>query len=167
MDATPAERAELWRLLFITTTAVLNTVEAELKAAEDLTLLDIGCLFALASAGDGGRSMGALAELFAVDPSVITYRIKRLEGRGVVVRQPRPDNRRIVHAYLTPAGREHLRRARGVLLTSADRHFFAHLAAGSTDALRRSFSALLTAQQAGRGVSAPQTQPEPPGCAPG
>lgn len=111
--------------------------------------------------------MGALAELFTVDPSVITYRIKRLEGRGVVVRHPRPDNRRIVHAYLTTAGRNHLRRARGVLLNSADRHFFAHLAAGSTDALRRSFSALLTAQQAGRGVSAPPTQPEPPGCAPG
>ncbi len=145
-----AERARVWRLLFITMTHLLNAVESDLKTSDDLTLIDIGCLFALNTAGESGASMGSLAALYAVDPSVITYRIQRLERRQAVVRRVNPGNRRYTQAHLTEDGRALLRRARAHLLTSADRHFFDHLGDAPARSITDVLGPLLAAQQAGR-----------------
>lgn len=150
MDASAADRPGLWRLLFITMINLLNTVEADLKDADDLTLIDIGSLFALAAAGTKGAPMGSLAALFAVDPSVITYRVKRLEGRGLVSRKISADNRRFTHAVITQEGKLLLRQARSHLLASADEHFFSHLDLAATDALPGILEPLLAAQQQSR-----------------
>lgn len=150
MESAGSDRAAAWRPLFITMTHVLNTVEGELKQAEDLTLIDIGCLFALSSAGPGGAPMGSLAAIFAVDPIVITYRVKRLEGRGLVRREVDADNRRVTNAQLTDDGATALRRARRRLLGSADEHFFAHLDVDAPALLGTVLQPLLAAQQAAR-----------------
>ena len=148
MEIPPGERAELWRLLFITMIRLLNTVEADLKRHADLTLLDIGCLFALANAGRDGRSMGSLAALFGVDPSVITYRARRLESQGLATREADPGNRRFVRLQLTDHGRRALRQARQQLLSSADDHFFAYLQPADLSPLRHVLGVLHSAQHA-------------------
>lgn len=147
METSDADRANAWRLLFITMINVLNTVEADLKDTDDLTLIDIGCLFALNTSGAAGAPMGSLAALYAVDPSVITYRIKRLEARGMVTREVNPDNRRFTHASITEDGRRLLRAARRRLLASADEHFFQHLPASAPNTVLRLLRPLLAAQQ--------------------
>lgn len=156
MDTSEADRAGAWRLLFITMTHVLNSVESDLKASDDLTVIDIGCLFAVATSGGGGVSMGSLAALYAVDPSVITYRVKRLEARGAVTREVNTDNRRYTHVVITDDGRKLLRRARGHLLASADEHFFQHLRPSAPATLVRLLEPLLAAQQRERtGIADP------------
>lgn len=158
METSEAERARAWRLLFITMTHVLNSVETDLKATDELTVIDIGCLFAASSSGAAGVSMGALAALFAVDPSVITYRIKRLEARGAVSREVNTDNRRYTHVLITEDGKRLLRRARGHLLASADEHFFRHLPANAPAGLLSLLDPLLAAQQRDRAAIADPTR---------
>ena len=102
--------------------------------------------------------MGSLAALYAVDPSVITYRVKRLEARGAVTREINQDNRRYVHVVITDDGRRLLRRARGHLLSSADHHFFDHLAPSAPAALVGLLEPLLDAQQRDRSDLADPTR---------
>lgn len=144
------EQTAVWRLLFMSMINLLNTVEADVKAADDLTLIDMGCLFALNAARDSGLPMSSLAELMSVDPSVITYRVKRLEGRGLAEREVNQDNRRFVRARLTPAGRKLLRRARSHMLASADKNLFAHLEPGEVESLHQMLLSLRAAQDAQR-----------------
>lgn len=158
METTEADRARAWRLLFITMTHVLNTVETDLKATDDLTIIDIGCLFAVNTAGAAGVPMGSLAALYAVDPSVITYRIKRLEQRGAVSREVHPGNRRYIHVLITDEGRRLLRRARGHLLASADEHLFQHVDPTAPATLLQLFEPLLRAQQQERAQIADPTR---------
>ncbi|HEY0814685.1 MAG TPA: hypothetical protein VGE11_15525, partial [Pseudonocardia sp.] len=61
--------AALWRAVFISMINVLNTVETDVKTAQDLTLLDLGVLFSLVHV-EQGRPMGQIAAIFGVDPSV-------------------------------------------------------------------------------------------------
>lgn len=151
-----ADRARAWRMLFITMTHLLNAVETDLKASDDLTVIDIGCLFAVSASGPEGLPMGSLAALYAVDPSVITYRVKRLEARGAVTRAANPDNRRFVQVVITDRGRELLRRARGHMLSSADEHLFRHVSPSAPTTLLQLLTPLLAAQQGERsGIADP------------
>ncbi len=147
--------AALWRSVFISMIHVLNSVEAEVKSAQDLTLLDLGVLFALGHA-EQGRPMGQIAAIFGVDPSVITYRVKRMEAMGCVARTRSSTDRRLTHAVCTDTGRSRLRQARPVMLDSAHRHFLSALTPDNRPAVTDLFAALLAGQQqghAGPGVS--------------
>jgi DNA-binding MarR family transcriptional regulator len=50
--------------------------------------------------------MNALATTLACDSSNVTGLVDRLEARGLVCRQPDPDDRRVKHIVLTEAGRQ-------------------------------------------------------------
>jgi DNA-binding MarR family transcriptional regulator len=49
-------------------------------------------------------SMHELAQTLACDSSNVTGLVDRLEARGLVARVPNPDDRRVKHVVLTPAG---------------------------------------------------------------
>jgi DNA-binding MarR family transcriptional regulator len=49
--------------------------------------------------------MGKMGERLMVHPAAVTNAISRLEQRGLVQRQMSPDDRRVVLATITPAGR--------------------------------------------------------------
>lgn len=146
-DSVDTDEQALWRLLFMSMIHLLNTVETEVKASDGLTLLDVGMLFALGHAGDG-MPMGRVAALFGVDASVVTYRLKRLEARGLAQRVPSPVDRRITLARRTDAGQTALRVARASMLGSANTHFFAHVEPVQLPVLTEVFGALHTAQHA-------------------
>lgn len=140
----------LWRSLFLSIMPVLNRVESDVKAASDLTLLDVGILFALAHS-PGGRPMGQLAALFGVDPSVVTYRLGRLEKKKYAARAPSPADGRLIQATITEPGRRALRASRAAMLDSARERFFAHLEPADLPALEVAFSRLYEAQLASGG----------------
>jgi len=72
----------------------------------DLETWEFDVLSALRRAGEPYRlSPGALLTLTLVTSGTMTNRIDRLEEKGLVVRQPSPDDRRGVLVQLTPAGR--------------------------------------------------------------
>jgi DNA-binding MarR family transcriptional regulator len=139
------EEHALWRILFMSMIHLLNTVESDVKADSDLTLLDLGVLFALAHSEDG-RPMGHIAVLFGVDPSVITYRIRRMEDRGYATRSPSATDRRVTHARITDAGRDALRASRAAMLASTRTHLFAHLEPDDLPALHAAFTHLHAGQ---------------------
>ena len=51
-----------------------------------------------------GLSQRALAEILEVEPITVGRLVDRLEARGLVERQPDPDDRRIWRLHLLPAG---------------------------------------------------------------
>ena len=129
-----AFEAAIWRSVFGAFTVLFNAVEADVKAAADLSLTDMAVLFMIVHRPEG-VPMGRLAAELRVDPSVVTYRMKRLEGMGLARREPSPDDQRSILARETPATRPTMRSARAAMLDSAHRHLFGHLAGEQADAL--------------------------------
>ena len=135
----------LWRALFISMTRLLNSVEGEVKATHDLTLVDLGILLAL-SHHDDAVAMGSLAATFGVDPSVVTYRLKRLEARGLAIRTTGSSDRRFTFARSTPSGRAVMSDALRSMLESADRHLLSKLEPSEVPVLANVFIRLQETQ---------------------
>lgn len=142
------QRLALWRALFISMTRLLNTVEGDVKSKHDLTLLDLGILLLLSHREDAAP-MGSLAATFGVDPSVITYRLKRLEARGLALRTTGSGDRRFTFARSTPEGRALMPDALGSMLESAHRHLLAKLEPAEVPVLTTVFVRLQEMQQGG------------------
>ncbi|MDH3205767.1 MAG: MarR family transcriptional regulator [Gemmatimonadota bacterium] len=68
----------------------------------DLTVPQFGTLEALYHLGP--LSLGELADKLLVTGGNVTYVMDRLEGRGLVARYRSEEDRRVVHAKLTPEG---------------------------------------------------------------
>ena len=140
------EDLALWRPMFISMTRLLNRVEGDVKAAHDLTLLDLGILLALHHRDDA-VPMGSLAAIFGVDPSVITYRLKRLEARGLAKRTTGAGDRRFTFARSTPAGRVKLPDMLRSMLASARRNLLSKLEPAEVPVLAKVFIRLQEVQQ--------------------
>jgi len=68
----------------------------------------LGLLFVLHRFGEGGISLGRLAELQRVTPRNVTGLVDNLERDGLVERLPDADDRRSIRARLTQAGRDRI-----------------------------------------------------------
>jgi DNA-binding MarR family transcriptional regulator len=75
-------------------------------AKHDLSEGRMGVLFRLSKCGD--VPLGELADIMSMTPRNITGLVDHLEQDGLVERVPDVDDRRSVHARLTPAGRERI-----------------------------------------------------------
>lgn len=85
----------------------LDLARRQAFAAHALDLGEFDVLAALRRAGAPyALSPGQLATDTLVTSGTITNRIDRLEARGLVTREPDPDDRRGVRVLLTPAGRQ-------------------------------------------------------------
>ena len=92
-------------------TSVMRVQQLLLARVED-TLKPYGLTFAsyealrlLAFTRSGSLPMGKMGERLMVHPAAVTNAIARLEQRDLVARQMSPDDRRVVLATITPAGR--------------------------------------------------------------
>jgi DNA-binding MarR family transcriptional regulator len=92
-------------------TSVMRVQQLLLARVEDI-LKPYGLTFAayealrlLAFSRKGALPMGKMGERLMVHPAAVTNAISRLERRDLVQRQMSPDDRRIVLAAITPAGR--------------------------------------------------------------
>ncbi len=113
-------------------------LDAELKQTYDITHLDYGLLVQLDRHPAGCR-MSELAERFGVDPSVVTYRLGRMERRRLAERVKCPTDRRGVLARITPEGRALLAHAAPGHVESVRRLFLDHVDRQAYDALARVF----------------------------
>ena len=91
--------------------------------------------------------MGHLAGQFGTEASVITYRVNRLEERGLARRKRRETNRREVVARITRAGERLCDQMGPVHAASARQHFLDHIPRRDLAALADAFSHLYTAQR--------------------
>ncbi|WP_328595107.1 MarR family transcriptional regulator [Actinomadura macrotermitis] len=116
---------------------LLSRIEAVLKPY-GLTFAAYEALRLLAFSRTGTLPMGKMGVRLMVHPASVTNVIGRLEQRGLARRAPSPDDRRVVLASITPAGRELAEQATTALHDGefglAD--LTAEQAAGITEALR-------------------------------
>jgi DNA-binding MarR family transcriptional regulator len=92
-------------------TSVMRAQQILLAKVEDvlkpytLTFATYEALRLLAFTRSGTLPMGKMGTRLMVHPAAVTNAIARLEQRGLVERQMSPDDRRVVLATITPAGR--------------------------------------------------------------
>jgi DNA-binding MarR family transcriptional regulator len=84
---------------------------AELTAEHGLTVSDYGVLLRLDKAPDGRMRRTDLVDAMALTASGITRLLEGLHAAGLVDRVTCSNDRRVVYAVLTEAGREKLRAA--------------------------------------------------------
>lgn len=148
MDAFFAEEEmRAWVPFVISVLHLLSILDAELKDAFDLSHLDYGILMLLNQTSERRQRMSDLATAFGVDPSNITYRVRRMEARGLVERCTGTTDGRVVEARLTDEGLVLVRKAQIVHVQGARRHFLNHLEPQQLEVIANVFNTLLSIQQ--------------------
>jgi DNA-binding MarR family transcriptional regulator len=131
--------AETWLRIVQVHDRITHRVDSALHRQHDLSLTGFEALRRIAEAPGERASMGEVAEALGLSRPGVTSTINRLVAEGLVVRERAEEDRRLLHARLTPAGRQ---RFEAAARTHDD--LVAHLltllgddAAAVTDALAR------------------------------
>ena len=103
-----ADEQAAWRSVLEFCGRIIDGMDDDV-APFGLTSSDYEVLVHLSEARDEGLRMSELAARVLVSRSRLTYRVDRLEERGLVVRESCLTDRRGFIARLTPAGRSFLR----------------------------------------------------------
>lgn len=96
-----ARALKLWVVLARAYAAVARQVDADI-ARHDLTTMEFGILEVLHHKGP--LLLGEIQRKVLVTSGGITYLVDRLVAKGLVRREPSPDDRRARFAVLTPSG---------------------------------------------------------------
>ena len=129
----------------VSTMNLFSMLGDELKRAFDITHLDYGFL-TLLSGTPGGRRMSDLAQIFGVDPSVVTYRIGRMEDRDLASRVVCPTDGRGVLAVITEEGQHLVEKAAAIHVETVRTLFLDHIDPAHYEALAASFSQIRRSQ---------------------
>ena len=103
--------------------AVVDAVEGDLLRERELTLSSYEVLSRLAQQPDGSMRMQDLAKGALLSKSGVTRLVDRMQVAGLIGRRPCSEDRRVVYATLTPAGRRALTAAAPVFHRSLEDHF--------------------------------------------
>lgn len=106
-----AEEQQAWRSLISGMTALERRLERELADHHDITMDDYAILVLLSESPDRRVRMSQLSSRALIPKPQVTYRIGRLEQRGIVAREPCEDDARGMWATLTDDGFDLLERA--------------------------------------------------------
>lgn len=139
--------AETWESLFRAQVAVMRKLQAG-KAFKNVAINEYDVLFTLSRCPSGWLRLNELNDHVLLSQSSLSRLVERLEKRGLVVRQPAPDDGRGVLLKLTEEGaalqkeigREHVRDISslvGPALTDVEQKELQRL----TDKLRQSVAA--------------------------
>ncbi|MGO4783183.1 MarR family winged helix-turn-helix transcriptional regulator [Cryobacterium sp. W22_MBD10_FK3] len=104
-----ADEMRAWAALFETSNIVQYAADRNLRDTVGLTLAQFEILLRIGEAGADGRRMTDIADALTVSRSGLTYQVGQLERKGLVLRQPAPDDDRSVIARITPTGLDLLR----------------------------------------------------------
>lgn len=137
-----------WRGLIDVFSDVRASLEAELVDQFDLTEGDYGVLAALSETDGQGLRMCDLADQLHLTPGGLTRRLDGLVARGLVVREPSTEDRRVVLAALTDAGMAMLEKAAPVHVDGVRRHLLDHLSPEQMHALATAFEDVRAGREA-------------------
>jgi DNA-binding MarR family transcriptional regulator len=138
-----------WHPFVVAGMHLFAQLDRDLRAALDVTLLDHAILLMLRETPDG-LTMGHLANQFGTEPSVITYRVNRMEARGLAQRERRGTDRRLVFARITSAGERLCDEAGPVHISSVRQHFMDCVPRSALPVLADVFTRLHAAQRVQR-----------------
>ncbi|WP_211331409.1 MarR family winged helix-turn-helix transcriptional regulator [Flaviflexus salsibiostraticola] len=144
--ATPDHREvdtprQAWRAYWEATALLRDRLEKSLKDETGLRLTDYNLLLLLVEAG-GSMRMGELANRMVFAPSRITYRVRDLADRGLVIRESEDADRRGALATITDEGRRVFRAAAQLHSCQVEEYFLNHLSPGDAEVLLTVFTAV-------------------------
>ena len=131
--------AEAWIGLLETHKRLTRMLDAELEARYGLTLSSLELLARLAAAPDRCLRLSGLASAAGLSLSRVSRIAAALESRGLIAREPCPEDARAVEAHLTPDGLELMRLAQRTHFDSVQRAFFDQLGAEELETLASVF----------------------------
>ncbi len=117
-----------WRGLIRVHAALVRDLDRELEEAHGLPLTHYEVLLHLGNAPECRLRMSDLAQSVLLSQSGVTRLVDRLEAAGLVVRAPCAEDRRVLYAQLTDAGRARLEAARPTHLAGVRARFLSRLA---------------------------------------
>lgn len=97
------DQQRIWRAYLEGVARIDRAMEARLRPF-GLALSEYEILVRLSEADDRTMRMSDLADAVRQSRSRLTHTVGRMEAKGLLTRQPCPDDRRGVHALLTDAG---------------------------------------------------------------
>jgi len=127
-----------WQNYLATVLRMTTMLNRQLIDAHQLSLVDVHLLEILDNAAGGTLQMGVLAEALSVPAPRLTRQIKRVEGRGLVLRTVSPDDRRCVLVAITDMGRTLLEQAMITYANQVRTHFLGQLTRPQTAAMATS-----------------------------
>ena len=143
-DLRPEEMAA-WRPFVTAASTVIGALDAELNAAFGISFFDHALLVLLSEQRLRRARMTDIARSLRVDPSNVTYRVRRLERMGLVERVPGTDDARVTYARITIRGLRLLRDAWPVHRAGIRRHFLDHVTAEQLPVIKAVFEAVTRA----------------------
>ncbi len=152
VDTTPVlagSALEAWRGYLRSHATILRELDAEMIAAHGLTTRDYEVLLLLGQAPDRRLAMSALADSTMLTRSGITRLVDGLVRAGLIERVACPNDARVCHATLTPAGLRKLRRAGELHAAGIERLFLAHFSGSELEQLAELLSRLPGASSGG------------------
>ena len=105
---------------------LVNELDRQLETAHGLPLTQYEVLLRLEGAPEQRLRMSELARSVLLSQSGVTRLVDRLQQRGLVVREPCPEDRRVLYAHLTPDGANALAEARPTHLAGVRDLFLRH-----------------------------------------
>ena len=132
------EQLVAWRIFLECAFALIDILDAELRAERDLTLRWYDVLVKLEDA-EGGLRMNELASRILASKSGLTSVVDRMEEAGLVRRERPPSDRRVVLVFITPQGIAAMNAARVVHRRGIHEHFVQHLDQRDLAALEHTF----------------------------
>jgi DNA-binding MarR family transcriptional regulator len=104
-DALPGP-AETWLRIVQVHDRITRRVDSALHRLHGLSLTGFEALRRIAESPGEQASMGEVAEAVGLSRPGVTSTVNRLVAEGLVLRERGGRDRRLLHAHLTPAGRE-------------------------------------------------------------
>ncbi|TQN37871.1 MarR family transcriptional regulator [Blastococcus colisei] len=105
--------AETWLRIVQVHDRITRRVDSALHRQHGLSLTAFEALRRLAESSGERASMGELAEALGLSRAGVTSTVNRLVAEGLVLRERGDGDRRLLHARLTPAGRQRVAQAAG------------------------------------------------------
>jgi DNA-binding MarR family transcriptional regulator len=134
-----------------------RALDAALSSRHGLSLSAYEVLSRLAHAEDGHLRMSLLAERSQLSLSRVSRVIDMLEQREHVARRSCPNDSRVVHATITPAGQAKVAEAQETFFEVVEERFLGRLSCDEVEQLGRLLARLVTAPIGSECPNAPRT----------
>ncbi|GAB1511420.1 MarR family winged helix-turn-helix transcriptional regulator [Actinophytocola sp. KF-1] len=140
---TPDQRLT-WLDMVRVLTRLPATLDAQLERDAEVSFFEYHVLSMLSELPDRTLRMSRLAQLTSSSLSRLSNVVKRLEARGLVEREPDPEDRRATRAVLTDAGMALVERAAPGHVTTVRELIVDALSAEQLAQLRGAYGQILT-----------------------
>jgi DNA-binding MarR family transcriptional regulator len=138
---------EAWYRLLQVSSRVLRELDHALDTHDRITITEFDVLITLDNAPAHQLRMTDLARATMLSSGGMTRLVGRLEHRGLVRRDPDPDDARAFRATLTPDGEHKLTQARITHDAVLTRMIAPHLTAGDLRALERTLGKVVNGSE--------------------